>query len=306
MKKLLLTLALVANFAYAAPQCSVYTIVNTVPPGGIMDQTARDIAATITELTGMPAVVESRASGEGVAALNYLRTLEPNGCTAGYFRSSLFQRQAAEGADRVGYNVMQEFTHPAIGVKFAEVIAGSAKMPPNNWKEFVQYIKTHKVSISSAGAPNDIIIDALEELYKPDWTRPMYKGGTPQMVDLLGGHTDFYVGITMPALQYAQEGKIKVYAVTSDQRLRGYPNVPTMRELGINRSDYGWAAVSVLSTTSAENTAWWSEVVQKTWQKKELHVKYDTAAGLVGEDTTTATATKFLLKEMGKIKRKDK
>jgi len=62
---------------------------------------------------------------------------------------------------------------------------------------------------------------------------------------LLGGHTDFYVGITVPALNYAAEGKIKAYAVTSERRLRGYPNIPTLKELGVNRVDYGWASVSL-------------------------------------------------------------
>jgi tripartite-type tricarboxylate transporter receptor subunit TctC len=309
MKTLIKFLAIVAvaTSAYAQPKCAVYTIINTVPPGGLMDQTARDIAVTVKEVTGVSAVVEAKPSGEGVAAMAFLKTVPADGCTVGYFRSSIFQRQAMEGTESVGYDVMREFSHAAIGLKFPFLIAGSNRMPPNTYREFVQYVKNNKVSISSAGAPNDIIIDALEAIYKkPDWTRPMYKGGAPQILDLLGAHTDFYVGITVPALQYAQEGKIKAYAVTSEHRLRGYPNVPTMRELGVNRVDYGWAAVSLLSTTDPEHVAWWGEIVQKTWQKKELHVKYDQAAGIVGEDTSPATATKFLNAEMQKLRKKDK
>lgn len=303
MKKILLLVIFVAANALAAPDCKHYTIINTVPPGGVMDQTARDIAVTVKEQTGIPAIVESKASGEGLAALNFLKTVPADGCTVGYFRGSLFQRQAQEGVDQVGYDIMKEFSHAAIGLKFPFVIAGSAKMAPDTYKEFAQYVRNNKVSISSAGAPIDMIIDALEELYSPNWTRPMYKGGAPQILDLLGGHTDFYVGITVPALQYANEGKIKAYAVTSERRLRAYPTVPTLKELGVNRVDYGWAAVS-LPIAAKQHAEWWSQMTKLTWDKKDLHNKYDQAAGIVGEDTDPVSATRYLTHEMTKIKRK--
>lgn len=304
MKKLLLLLALAfAGSAFSAPDCKQYVIINTVPPGGVMDQTARDIAATIKEQTGMPAIVESKAGGEGLVALNFLKTVPADGCTVGYFRGSLFQRQAQEGVDQVGYDIMKEFTHAAIGLKFPFLVAGSAKVPVDTYKDFVRFIKINKVSISSAGAPNDIIIDALEELYKPNWTRPMYKGGAPQILDLLGGHSDFYVGITVPALQYAAEGKIKAYAVTSERRLRGYPNVPTLKELGVNRVDYGWAAVS-LPVAARAHAEWWGQMVKATWDKKDLQNKYDQAAGIVGEDADPISATRYLTQEMAKTKKK--
>jgi tripartite-type tricarboxylate transporter receptor subunit TctC len=302
MKKILFLLIFLATSAMAAPDCKQYVIINTVPPGGLMDQTARDIAVTIKEQTGVPAIVEAKPSGEGLAALNFLKTIPADGCTVGYFRSSLFQRQAMEGVDQAGYDVMKEFTHAAIGLKFPFLVAGSAKMVPDTYREFVQYVKSNKVSISSAGAPNDIIIDAFEELYKPNWTRPMYKGGAPQILDLLGGHTDFYVGITIPALQYASEGKIKAYAVTSERRLRAYPAVPTLKELGVNRVDYGWAAVS-LPVAAKDHAEWWGQMTKLTWDKKELHAKYDQAAGIVGEDTDPVSATRYLTREMNKLRK---
>ena len=302
MKKIILSLIFVATNALAAPDCRQYTIINTVPPGGLMDQTARDIAVTIKEQTGMPAIVEAKPSGEGLAALNFLKTIPADGCTVGYFRSSLFQRQAIEGVEQAGYDIMKEFAHAAIGLKFPFLVAGSAKIAPDNYREFVQHVKNNKASISSAGAPNDIIIDAFEELYKPNWTRPMYKGGAPQILDLLGGHTDFYVGITMPALQYAAEGKIKAYAVTSERRLRGYPTVPTLKELGVNRVDYGWAAVS-LPVAAKDHTDWWAQMVKLTWDKKDLNAKYDQAAGIVGEDTDPVSATRYLTREMNKLRK---
>jgi tripartite-type tricarboxylate transporter receptor subunit TctC len=302
MKKILFLLIFLATNALAAPDCKQYVIINTVPPGGLMDQTARDIAVTIKEQTGMPAIVEAKPSGEGLAALNFLKTIPADGCTVGYFRSSLFQRQAMEGVDQAGYDIMKEFAHAAIGLKFPFLVAGNSKIAPDNYREFVQHVKSNKVSISSAGAPNDIIIDAFEELYKPNWTRPMYKGGAPQILDLLGGHTDFYVGITMPALQYAAEGKIKAYAVTSERRLRAYPTVPTLKELGVNRVDYGWAAVS-LPVAAKDHADWWAQMTKLTWDKKELHAKYDQAAGIVGEDTDPVSATRYLTREMNKLRK---
>lgn len=303
MKHFLSTLLLLLSINTFAHECKQFVIINTVPAGGLMDSTARDIAATVKEITGIPAVVESRPAGEGLAALNYLRTLPADGCTVGYFRSSMYQRQAMEGVDAVGYDIMKEFVHAGIGLKFPFLIAGSAKVTPNTWTEFVAYIKANKTSISSAGAPNDIIIDAFEELYRPDWTRPMFKGGNPQLLELLGGHHDFYVGITIPALTYAAEGKLKPYAVTSERRLRAYPNIPTLRELGVNRIDYGWASVSMLANTPTETVKLWSQIITATWSKKELHAKYDTAAGIVGEDTDTVSATRYLNREMTKLRK---
>jgi tripartite-type tricarboxylate transporter receptor subunit TctC len=274
--------------------------VNTVPAGGIMDATARDIAQQIKDQTGMTAVVDSRSTGEGVAALMHLKTVPADGCTVGYFRSSLFQRQVLEGT---AYDIMSEFTHAAIGLKFPFVVAGNGKVPPTTYQEFVSYVKTNKSSISSAGAPNDLVINALERVHgRPDWTRPMYKGGTPQILDLLGGHTDFYVGITVPALQYAAEGKIKAYAVTSERRLRGYPNVPTLRELGTNIVEYGWASVS-LPAAASEYAEWWGMIVKATWEKKDNQMKYDPAAGIVGEDVDPISATRYLNREMDKLRK---
>jgi tripartite-type tricarboxylate transporter receptor subunit TctC len=198
---------------------------------------------------------------------------------------------------------MSEFTHAAIGLKFPFVVAGNGKVPPTTYQEFVSYVKTNKSSISSAGAPNDLVINALERVHgRPDWTRPMYKGGTPQILDLLGGHTDFYVGITVPALQYAAEGKIKAYAVTSERRLRGYPNVPTLRELGTNIVEYGWASVS-LPAAASEYAEWWGMIVKATWEKKDNQMKYDPAAGIVGEDVDPISATRYLNREMDKLRK---
>jgi tripartite-type tricarboxylate transporter receptor subunit TctC len=74
-----------------------------------------------------------------------------------------------------------------------------------------------------------------------DWTHVPFKGDQPAITALLGGHIPI-AGLSSGFVPHARAGKFRPLAIFTDNRLRAFPEVPTLKELGF-AFDYRWAEV---------------------------------------------------------------
>jgi tripartite-type tricarboxylate transporter receptor subunit TctC len=149
----------------------------------------------------------------------------------------------------MAYDPSKDFDLLTVAVRAPNVLVANPHVPANTVAELVAYLKKNpgKMSFASAGAgSSDHLTAAL--FWQKSGTSGLhvpYKGGSPAMTDLIGGQVDASFVNINTALPYIKSGKIKVLAVTGEQRAAVLPNVPTLSESGVHGVDiYSWQAVA--------------------------------------------------------------
>jgi len=197
--------------------------------GGAADTLARIVGQALTERLGQAFVVENRAGAGGNLATDLiLRTpadgytmlvnTTPNIASAPLANDFDFSRDTAPvGGISRGYLVM--LAHPSV--------------PAKNLAEFIAYAKANpgKVTMSSAGngTPPHMAGELFKMMADVDIVHVPYRGGGPAMADLLGGQVQMMFS-NLPADEYVASGKLRALAVTTADRAKAMPDVPTVGE----------------------------------------------------------------------------
>jgi tripartite-type tricarboxylate transporter receptor subunit TctC len=138
---------------------------------------------------------------------------------------------------KLPYNPMTDFTHVTRLVRGPVVYIVRADHPARTMKELVQMAKDkpNTVAFGSVGTGSMLHL-ALNTLSVASGNTPFlhvpYKGSTPAMQDLLAGSIAFHSAVPAFVEPYVKSGRARALAVTSETRLRGFPDVPTLLELG--------------------------------------------------------------------------
>jgi tripartite-type tricarboxylate transporter receptor subunit TctC len=140
-------------------------------------------------------------------------------------------------------------------VPLAMVVPKTA--PYSNIAEYLAFLKSGKASTfasAGSGTPGHFAAELLKLRLKANMTHIPYKGATPALNDLVGGHVDMYFP-GMPAVTgLVQSNSVKFLAVSSGTRSPSAPNVPTVKEAsGIDTFDFTlWAALFAPKGTPKE------------------------------------------------------
>jgi tripartite-type tricarboxylate transporter receptor subunit TctC len=123
------------------------------------------------------------------------------------------------------------------------MIVGLSKSPLTSLKELVAYSKQHpdKVTYGTSGAMG--ITHLLAEIFASEagvkWNHIPFQGSGPAITALLGGHVELASTAVGPAQAHIAAGTLRPLAVFGDTRLKAFPNVPTLKELGYKTSSAG-------------------------------------------------------------------
>src|SRR3954462_272792 len=116
-------------------------------------------------------------------------------------------------------------------------IVAKPGMPAKDLKEFLAYIKANKDKVTYAnagvGAASHLCGMLFMSAIQTDFLTVPYKGTGPAMNDLLGGQVDFMCDQTTSTTNQIKAGKVKVYGVTTLQRVASMKEVPTLDEQGL-------------------------------------------------------------------------
>jgi tripartite-type tricarboxylate transporter receptor subunit TctC len=117
------------------------------------------------------------------------------------------------------------------------VLAVSSKVPAQDLKGFLEYLKANpgKVSYASQGngSTSHLTAALFMQLTGTQMTHIPYKGTAPALVDLVGGQVDVFFDNISSSAQFHQSGKIRIFAVADEQRSKLLPQIPTFAELNL-------------------------------------------------------------------------
>lgn len=208
------------------------------PPGGGLDFTTRLISSYMTKELGQPIIVENKPGFGGVIAMSEVARAAPDGYTLVVGNVGPMAL-APHMMDKPPYDPVKSFTSLGQVVSTSFVFAIPATHPANSLPEFISWAKAKgsDVSFASGGAGsithlNGELLNSvagLKMLHVP------YKGSAPAVTDLVAGRTHVMIDIGSVLKPMVLNGRLKALAVSSEVRDPELPNVPTLRELGMQK-----------------------------------------------------------------------
>ena len=234
-KFLVAALACVAGTA-AAQQYPTKQITLLVPfAPGPTDTVARIMAQSMSKPLNTTFVVENRPSNGGILAPELLTKANPDGYTILIHHIGMATTPALYRQLR--FKPLEDFEYIGLINEVPMTLIARGNLPPNNFKELLDYIKANKAKVSLAnagiGAASHLCGMLFQSAIQTDLLTVPYKGTGPAMNDLLGGQVDFMCDQTTSTTNQIKAGKVKVYGVTTPTRVSSLPNVPTLEEQGL-------------------------------------------------------------------------
>jgi len=219
------------------------TFIVPFAPGGGTDITARTVAAKLTQFwKGPSVVVENRGGAGGVIGVDVVAKARPDGHTL------LIANVGTQSINptlypRLPYNPDSAFAPVSLICELPFVLMASPKFAPGSVKELVAYAtanpgKVTYASSGSGGSPH-LTGEIFSAAAGVRMTHVPYKGGTPAMTDLMGGHVDVLFASILESASYIKAGKLRGLAVTGSARSPTLPDLPTLAEAGVPNAESG-------------------------------------------------------------------
>ncbi|HSV46992.1 MAG TPA: tripartite tricarboxylate transporter substrate binding protein [Ramlibacter sp.] len=232
---LALAAALCGSAAFAAFPDKPVTLIAPFPPGGAADTLGRIVARGMAQRLGQPMVVDNKAGAGTAIGASYVAQQAPNGYTLLISSNTTFTVNPAIKS-KLPYDPIKSFESVGVIGKLPLVLLAHPSVPVKSVKDVVALAKAQpgKLSYASFGAAttSHFAGEMFKVMAGADILHVPYKGSGPAMTDLIGGQVQLSFDTNLAALPQVQAGKVKVLAVTSAQRSRSMPTVPTIAESG--------------------------------------------------------------------------
>jgi tripartite-type tricarboxylate transporter receptor subunit TctC len=234
---LAMSLAGYLNLGFAQstwPQKPIRFIVPFVP-GGTSDIVARTVGQELSKQLPYPVILENKAGGGGVPAMQEVAKSAPDGYTMilGHVGSMAVNPYIFTNT---GYDVNKDFVPVTLLAKVPSLFVVHPDLPVENLKELVAYAKNNpgKLNYGSAGnaSAGHLAMEYLKLTTGMEITHIPYKGTGPALTDLLAGRIQVFSAGTPALLQYIRSGKLRAIATGTPQRISSLPNLPTVAESG--------------------------------------------------------------------------
>jgi len=245
-----IALALLAGPAFAqdAYPSRPITMVIAFPPGGVTDVTARPTALAMERALKQRVIVENKPGAAGATGNAYVANSRPDGYTVLMALSSISVIPEAERlqGNKPPYELAQ-FAPIALISADPVVLVVRDQAPWKNVREFVADARNRpaKITYSSSGIYGALHMPftLLEHATGTTLWHVPYNGGGPALQALLGSHVDVTVGGPAIMIGQIKAKRLRPLASFGDKRLASLPDVPTLKELGIDAEYFIWSGL---------------------------------------------------------------
>jgi len=225
------------------------TVISPFPPGGVSDTITRPLDAALEKVFKQPVVLENKVGAAGAVGAQFAAAAKPDGYT---LLSHIVSISGFAAVDKL-FGRTPKFTNDNF-IPIARIIADPIVMianvdtPYKTLKDLVADAKANpnKVIYSSSGLygashiPTALFAKSAGNLQMRHLPT---NGGGPAVTAVLGGNVNFFMSPTSIALSHIRSGKVRALAVSSAQRVKVLPDVPTFKELGYDLEYYFWVGI---------------------------------------------------------------
>jgi tripartite-type tricarboxylate transporter receptor subunit TctC len=226
-------------------------IVVPFDPGGINDVAARVVATHLTQRLGKQVIVENKPGAGGVVGTELGAQAAPDG----YTLTAISVANAVHPAlYKLRYDPLKAFEMVSMFMDSPNVLAVNATVPANNLKDFIDLLKAKpgEFSYASGGVGGSLHLgmELFLLLSKTQMLHIPFRGGGPAAIDTIAGNTQAIVATSSTVSAGISSGRLRGLAVSAQQRLASFPDIPTFAEAGLPEYDAGnWIGFAVPART---------------------------------------------------------
>jgi tripartite-type tricarboxylate transporter receptor subunit TctC len=206
------------------------------PPGGIGDLTARLLAEGLGEILPVSMVIENRGGGATVTGTQAIATAPRDGYTLGLVDNA-FTTNPSLLTTPLPYDPLRDFSFIGLVASAPLILAVHPSVGVDSVPALVAHARQAAAPLTFGSAGNGTPVHIAGELFRRatgiTYTHVPYRGAGPMMTDLIAGNIQMAFATVPTAVQHARAGRIRVLAVSGQQRLAFAPEVVSMAEVGV-------------------------------------------------------------------------
>lgn len=302
-------LALGAAPAFADYPERPVTIIVPWGAGGGTDTIIRLFSVGFEEAMGQPINVVNRTGGSGVVGHSAIANASPDGYTLGACTSEItyFETIGLAPITPASFDLVSRLAVIPAGVTVA------ADSPHDSVEDLIAAAKEGGLSSSGSGlgGPWHMAIAGMMKEVGGDVNTVQFipsQGGAPALQDLVAGGISMFTGSPIEARALADAGEVKILAIMSDERSPAFPDVPTLKESGVDWALTNWFSLCApaglpddvkAKVEAAAQEAHASAAVQDALAQRGITPLFDGSEAFSAYATSFAGDAKSLLTDLG-------
>jgi len=216
--------------------------VSPYPPGGSVDPLARLFAAKLSASLRQQFIVENRTGASGIIGTDYVAKSAPDGYTFVFIFDTHAVHQALN--PNLPFDPVKDFAPVMIVGTAPMAITTGAMKPYRTFADVIAAAKAKPDTVTLGNVGNGSLAHlttiVLNQAAGIHLVPVPYKGGGPLSTDLMGGQVELGMASTAAQAQHVRGGKMRALVLTGDKRSHTMPEVPTLREQGIDVVAHAW------------------------------------------------------------------
>jgi tripartite-type tricarboxylate transporter receptor subunit TctC len=220
--------------AQAYPTKSI-TLVVPFAAGGPTDVVARTIAIAMSKTLGQTIIVENKLGAGGTIAANFTAKAAPDGYTIFIHHNGMATATALYR--KLPFNPMTDFEYIGQVLDVPMTLLARKDLPPKNFAELAAYVKANAKTLNLANAGLGAVSHLCGMLFQRalgvELTTVPFQGTAPALNALLGGQVDILCDQTTQTMPHIKAGSVKLYGVTTRERVKILPDTPSLAESGL-------------------------------------------------------------------------
>ena len=234
------TVAAVASILFLTPLVQAQTypsqpiqLIVPMAPGDTVDLAGRAIATELAKILKTPVIVNNKPGGGSAVGADYVAKGKKNGYTLLFANSNIYYAHAMN-PDDVPYNPLTDLDPLCLAISAPLTLAVNADAPWKTFQDLLDYTKKNpgkiRASSTGVGGVGHFNIEVIMHETRAAINMIPYKGASPAMTALMGGHVD--ISVLSLSLIHPQLEAGKLRALLISKKTPEFPNIPTLKQLG--------------------------------------------------------------------------
>ncbi|AKQ53973.1 Bug family tripartite tricarboxylate transporter substrate binding protein [Bordetella hinzii] len=271
--------------ADAYPGDKPVRIIAAFSTGSATDNSARILGQELSRDLGGNFIIENRPGAQGVIGTDFALRQPADGYTLTITSSSLNSINPGLVKD-LRYDAVKDFTHISRLTTMPMLLLVRGDGDVSSVKDLVQKAKSKTLNFGYGSPGGQVAGAAFNSIAGVKATGIPYKSQPPALTDLAGGQVDYVLGDLSVAMPLIRSNKIRALAISTPQRLKDLPDVPTFAETGYSAFDLVvWVGVGGPAGMPADVVAKLNQSINKALARPEVQQKFELMGMTVAPNT---------------------
>jgi tripartite-type tricarboxylate transporter receptor subunit TctC len=249
------------------------------PPGAGTDFTAREVGAQFSKTLGQPVVIDNRPGAAATLGHGLAAKSPPDGYTLLLATTGGMVSGPALMGSKIPYDSLKDFATIGLATYVPYALAVTASLPANNVRELIDLAKAspRKLNFASpgVGTPNHLGGAQLMTLAGIEIVHVPYKGSSIAITDLISGNVHMMITGLLTLLPQQRAGKLRILGVGHTQRLKSYPDIPTVAETVPGYYNTGWWGIVAPARTPKAIVDSLNEIMNKALATPDMFQRFE-------------------------------